>query len=144
MQKLYYLMVHQINQRLKLIKLNEGSNMKLTKQHYDGDPIQFDERPQHEQRLMMLIGGITGNYKSDYHGMEKAMSVRLNANNYPRVKALADLSGNSMNLVINDLIEVAYGVIMENATEESSDKLFETECLVREDWTNESLKKEQK
>ena len=118
--------------------------MKLSKQHYDGDPIQFEERPQHEQRLMMLIGGITGNYKSDYMGMEKAMSVRLNANNYPRVKALADLSGNSMNLVINDLIEVAYGAIMENAKEENSDTLFNAECLIREEWTNEHLKKGQK
>lgn len=118
--------------------------MKLHKQHQDGDAIQFEERPQHEQRLMMLIGGITGNYKSDYMGMEKAMSVRLNANNYPRVKALSDLSGNSMNLVINDLIEVAYGAIMENATEESSDTLFNTECLIREEWTNEYTKKEQK
>lgn len=119
--------------------------MKLIKKHHDGDPIEFDERAPHEQRLMMLIGGINGNYKSDYMGMEKAMSVRLNANNYPRVKALADLSGNSMNLVINDLIEVAYGVIMENASEESSDKLFETECSVRSEWTTDYVaNKEQK
>ena len=137
-------MVHQTNQKSKYTKLTKGSNMKLSKQHYDGDPIQFEERPQHEQRLMMLIGGITGNYKSDYMGMEKAMSVRLNANNYPRVKALADLSGNSMNLVINDLIEVAYGAIMENAKEENSDTLFNAECLIREEWTNEHLKKGQK
>lgn len=137
-------MVHQKNQKPKYTKLIKGSNMKLSKQHYDGDPIQFEERPQHEQRLMMLIGGITGNYKSDYMGMEKAMSVRLNANNYPRVKALADLSGNSMNLVINDLIEVAYGAIMENAKEENSDTLFNAECLIREEWTNEHLKKGQK
>ena len=137
-------MVHQTNQKSKYTKLTKGSNMKLSKQHYDGDPIQFEERPQHEQRLMMLIGGITGNYKSDYMGMEKAMSVRLNANNYPRVKALADLSGNSMNLVINDLIEVAYGAIMENAKEENSDTLFNAECLIREEWTNDHLKKGQK
>lgn len=113
--------------------------MKLPKKHYDGEPIEFEERAPHEQRLMMLIGGINGNYKSDYMGMEKAMSVRLNANNYPRVKALSDLSGNSMNLVINDLIEVAYGVIMENASEESGDKLFETECSVRDEWTKEYI-----
>lgn len=118
--------------------------MKLPKKHYDGDPIEFDERSPHEKRLLMLIGGIEGNYKSDYHGMEKAMSVRLNHANYPRVKALADLSGNSMNLVINDLIEVAYGVIMENASEESGDKLFETECLVREEWAKEYVPREQK
>lgn len=118
--------------------------MKLPKKHYDGDPIEFDERSPHEKRLLMLIGGIEGNYKSDYHGMEKAMSVRLNHGNYPRVKALADLSGNSMNLVINDLIEVAYGAIMENASEESGDKLFETECLVREEWAKEYVPREQK
>lgn len=113
--------------------------MKLPKKHYDGEPIEFGDRPPHEQRLMMLIGGINGNYKSDYMGMEKAMSVRLNASNYPRVKALSDLSGNSMNLVINDLIDVAYGVIMENASEESGDKLFETECSVRDEWTKEYI-----
>lgn len=118
--------------------------MKLPKTHHDGDPIEFDERLPHEQRLLMLVSGINGKYKSDYMGMEKAMSVRLNANNYPRVKALADLSGNSMNLVINDLIEVAYGVIMENASEESGDKLFETECLVREEWSKEYVPREQK
>lgn len=124
---------------MKSIKLPKGLNMKLPKKHYDGEPIDFEERAPHEQRLMMLIGGINGNYKSDYMGMEKAMSVRLNANNYPRVKALSDLSGNSMNLVINDLIEVAYGVIMENASEESGDKLFETECSVRDEWTKEYI-----
>lgn len=113
--------------------------MKLPKIHHDGDPIEFDERAPHEQRLLMLVSGINGKYKSDYMGMEKAMSVRLNANNYPRVKALSDLSGNSMNLVINDLIDVAYGVVMENASEESSDKLFETECSIREDWTKEYI-----
>lgn len=113
--------------------------MKLPERHTNGEPIEFDERNKHEQRLMMLIGGITGNYKVDYMGMEKAMSVRLNAGNYPKVKALSELSGNSMNLVINDLIEVAYGSIMENAPEESSDKLFDTECSIREQWTNEVM-----
>lgn len=123
----------------KSLETKKGSNMKLPKIHHDGDPIEFDERAPHEQRLLMLVSGINGKYKSDYMGMEKAMSVRLNANNYPRVKALSDLSGNSMNLVINDLIDVAYGVVMENASEESSDKLFETECSIREDWTKEYI-----
>ena len=40
--------------------------MKLPKKHYNGDPIEFDERSSHEKRLLMLIGGIDGNYKSDY------------------------------------------------------------------------------
>lgn len=112
--------------------------MKLTKQDHNGNPIEFDERPSHEQRLMMLVGCINGSYKTDYMGMERAISIRLNYANYPRVKALADLSGNSMNLIINDLVEVAYGVIMENASETDGNKLFQTECLIREEWSKES------
>ena len=104
----------------------------------------FDALPPHEQSLLKLISSVNGTCEMDAMGIEKACSIRFGTATYPKIKAIADLSGNSMNLVINDLIEVAYGVIMENATEESSDKLFETECLVREDWTNESLKKEQK
>lgn len=126
------------------MKLSEGLNMKLTKSNYNGEPIDFDDRPEYEQRLMMLIGGITGNYKTDYMGMEKAMSVRFNASNYPKVKALSDLSGNSINLVVNDLIEVAYGVIMENASDESGEQLFRTECSIREEWANEYQKKDKK
>lgn len=116
--------------------------MKLQMTDHKGEPIEFDDRNRYEQRLMMLVGGINGTYKTDYIGMEKAMSIRFNSANYPRVKALADLSGNSLNSVVNDLVEVAYGVIMQNATEESSDKLFETECLIREEWANEYQKKE--
>lgn len=108
--------------------------MKLTKTNYDGEPIQFDERPEHEQRLMMLVSGIKGNYKTDYTGVEKAMSIRFSGGNYPKVKALSELSGNSLNVVVNDLVEVAYGVIMENASEESAADLFKAECLIREEW----------
>lgn len=108
--------------------------MKVTKEHYDGQPIEFAERPEHEQRLMLLLAGINGNYKTDYTGVEKAMSIRFSGANYPKVKALSELSGNSLNVVVNDLVEVAYGVLMANASEESADTLFKTECLIRDEW----------
>ena len=118
--------------------------MTLQKTDYNGEPIDIDDRKNYEQRLMMLVSGINGTYKTDYFGMEKAMSIRFNSANYPRVKALADLSGNSLNSVVNDLVEVAYGMIMENSTEENSDKLFKRECLIREEWTNDYQKKDKK
>lgn len=118
--------------------------MKLGKLHNDGDPIEFDDRPAYEQRLMMLIGGVSGKYKTEYVGMERAMSIRLNAKSYPMVKALSNLSDNSMNTVINDLIEVAFGVMVENMKESDSDVLFEEQSKVMAEWMDEYQLKEKK
>lgn len=117
--------------------------MKLIKTDHKGEQIDWEDHSDHEQRLMMLISGIKGNYKTDYMGMEKAMSVRLSAMNYPKVKALSNLSGNSLNLIINDLVEVAYGVIIDNASDESAQELLNAENLARAEWVQDS-KKEQK
>ena len=43
--------------------------------------------------------------------MEKAITIRLNVLNAPKVEALAELSGLSKNLLINDLLTVAFGVL---------------------------------
>lgn len=111
--------------------------MKIQKTDYNGEPIDFDDRKRYEQKMLMLIGGVNGNYKTDYMGMERALSVRLNCLTYPKVKALSNLSGNSMNLVINDLIEVAYGVMIENMSDSDSDKLYAEERRVTKDWMDE-------
>lgn len=108
--------------------------MKVPKFDHKQEPIEFDDRSNSEQRLLMLIGGINGKYKSDYHGMEKAQSIRFSSTNYPRVKALSDLSGNSINSVVNDLVEVAYGVIQQNADDASSQKLSDAVSSAWQEW----------
>ena len=42
---------------------------------------------------MALMAAVEGNYKTDYLGMEKAITIRLNVLNAPKVEALAELSG---------------------------------------------------
>lgn len=118
--------------------------MKLQKTDYDGEPIDFEQRPPHEQRLLMLIGGVAGKYKTDYMGMERPLSIRLNCKTYPMVKALSNLSTNSMNLVINDLIEVAYGVMLENMAEEEAKVLIAEQNKINDEWIAEYQVKEDK
>ena len=90
----------------------------------------------------MLIGGISGEYKTGYIGMERPMSIRLNVKTYPMVKALSNLSRNSMNLVINDLIEVACGVMLENMKESERDLFLKEVAEIGQEWMAEYRVKE--
>ncbi len=109
--------------------------MKIKQFYDDGEPKQYlDDYSYAEQKLLMLMGGVNGNYKTDYQGVEKTQSIRFTAGTYPKVKALAELSGNSINSVVNDLVDVAYGAIMENLSEDDSNKLFDKECKIRSEF----------
>lgn len=120
--------------------------MKLTRQDHNGEPIEFMDLSDHEQLLLKLIGGATGNYHtSEGIGASKGVTVRFNTVTYPKIKALADLSGNSLNSVVNDLVEVAYGVMIDNMKNETAETLIQAECIVRgEVWGNVQSTKEQK
>ena len=118
--------------------------MKINRFHEDGEPKDdLHSYSRAEQKLLMLMGGVSSKYKADYFGMEKSQSIRFTSSSYPKVKALAELSGNSVNTIVNDMIEVAFGAIMENLSEEDSDKLFNKECLIREEWLKAYQPKEQ-
>ena len=82
----------------------------------------IDDFTQTEQKIMALMSAVEGKYHTDYLGMEKAITIRLNLLNAPKVEALAELSKLSKNLLINDLISVAFGVLEENLSEESHKK----------------------
>lgn len=119
--------------------------MKLNRFYKDGEPKDdLHSYNQAEQKLLMLMGGVSGKYKSDYFGVEKSQSIRFTSSSYPKVKALAELSGNSVNTIVNDMIEVAFGAIMQNLTDEDSQNLFNKECAIREEWLGEYQPKEQK
>lgn len=120
--------------------------MKLTRKDHNGEPIEFMDLSEHEQLLLKLIGGATGDYQtSDGIGASKGVTVRFNSITYPKIKALADLSGNSLNSVVNDLVEVAYGVMIDNMKDETVQILNQAEAVVLgEVWGNAQSNKEQK
>lgn len=111
--------------------------MKLNQFEKDGEPKDYDDYLPHEQSLLHLMSCVNGKYSSDYFGVQKAQSIRFTVSTYPKVKALADMSGNSINIIANELINLGYGVLMENLNDKARDRLFEEECRIREEWLNQ-------
>ncbi len=101
------------------------------------DIEEYEAAKPHEQSLIHLMSCVNGKYESDYMGLQKAQSIRFTYDTYPKVKALADMSGNSLNIIVNDLVKLAYGVLMENLSDEDSDKLFQKESVIRQEWSAE-------
>ncbi len=103
--------------------------------------IDFGEMSRDEQSLDMLIGGVTGIRQNDFHGLEHSMSIRLDAFNYPRVKALSILSGSSMNSIINNMLEVAYATMLERMNEEDREFLKLSVLGTSHDWLSKQTEK---
>ena len=110
----------------------------------DGEPKDYDDFLHHEQSLLHLMSCVNGKYKSDYWGVQKTQSIRFTTDTYPKIKALADMSGNSINVIVNDLVKLAYGVVIENLGEKDSDTLFAEECRIRKELLDDYQPKEQK
>ena len=104
----------------------------------------LDDFTKGEQKLMALMAGVQGNYETDYMGMEKAITIRANVINAPKIDALAELSGLSKNLVINDLLELAFYVLQDNLKEEDAQKFLELESQKMEEWISQYKAKESK
>lgn len=97
----------------------------------------LDDFTQGEQKLMALMSGVHGNYKTDYFGMEKAITIRANAIVAPKIDAFAELSGLSKNIVINDLLELAFYVLQENLGEEDAKKFSQIESMKLQEWISQ-------
>lgn len=104
----------------------------------------LDDFTKGEQKLMALMAGVQGNYETDYMGMEKAITIRANVINAPKIDALAELSGLSKNLIINDLLELAFYVLQDNLKEEDAQKFLELESQKMEEWISQYKAKESK
>jgi hypothetical protein len=119
--------------------------IKLNRVDHNGEPIEFFDLSEHEQLLLKLISGANGNYQTlEGIGASKGVTVRFNSITYPKIKALADLSGNSLNSVVNDLVEVAFGIMIDNMSEDTASKLFEAERAVLSDVWGTPQSKEKK
>lgn len=94
----------------------------------------IDDYTRGEQKLMGLMAAVRGAYDTDYIGMEKAITVRMNCVVAPKVDAMAELSGLSKNLIINDLIELGLRVLEENLSEEDYKLYSATESKKMQEW----------
>lgn len=104
----------------------------------------LDDYSRGEQKLIALMAGVQGNYQTDYMGMEKPITIRTNVINTPKVETLVELSGLSKNLVINDLLELAFHVLEENLKDEDAARFSQIESKKMEEWMTQYRLKEQK
>lgn len=104
----------------------------------------LDDYTQGEQKLMALMAGVQGNYQTDYMGMEKPITIRANVINAPKIDALSELSGLSKNLVINDLLELAFYVLQDNLKDEDAERFSQLETKKMEEWMSQYRAKDDK
>ena len=93
----------------------------------------FDALPPHEQSLLKLISSVNGTCEMDAMGIEKACSIRFGTDNYPKIKAIADLSGNSLNIIVNELVQVAIGTLISNMNEEEIKTLIDASKVIEQE-----------
>ena len=93
----------------------------------------FDALPPHEQSLLNLISSVNGTCEMDAMGIEKACSIRFGTATYPKIKAIADLSGNSLNIIVNELVQVAIGTLISNMNEEEIKTLIDASKVIEQE-----------
>ncbi len=85
----------------------------------------YEKIPPHQRSLVDLVESISGRCSKDIIAADKVCTVRLNYDTYPKVKAIVDLSGNSLNTVVNELLTVALAAVVSNMEEEPLNTLLE-------------------
>ena len=93
----------------------------------------FDALPPHEQSLLKLISSVNGTCEMDAMGIDKACSIRFGTATYPKIKAIADLSGNSLNIIVNELVQVAIGTLISNMNEEEIKTLIDASKVIEQE-----------
>lgn len=107
--------------------------------------VDLDDYTEAEQQLLKLMAGVRGQLSTDYWGMEKAITVRLNIKNVPEVEALSDLANLSKNIVINEVLELGFRVLSENLNDEDKKKYFAKVREKHDDWlSNYRTQKDEK
>lgn len=99
----------------------------------------LDDYTEAEQDLLMLMSGLRQRYKTDYVGMEKAITVRLDCSNTPRVEAYAQLSGLSKNLVINRFLNLGFQVMIENLSDDDLELFTDLSNTKMQEWMKECV-----
>ena len=79
----------------------------------------YEKIPPHQRSLVDLVESISGRCSKDIVAADKVCTVRLTYETYPQVKAIVDLSGNSLNTVVNELLTVALAAVISNMKDEA-------------------------
>lgn len=98
--------------------MNENRSMNIF------EPENYHTLAPHERSLFNLIASVSGNCSMDAMAADKTCTIRFSYETYPQMKAIADLSGNSLNTVANELVKVALGTMLSNMDEEEVKTLF--------------------
>lgn len=82
------------------------------------DIEKYEKMKPHERSLVDLVESISGQCSKDIIAVDKSCTIRLNYDVYPTVKAMVDLSGNSLNTVVNELLTVSLAAVVSNLNKE--------------------------
>lgn len=97
----------------------------------------YDAIPPHQRSLDRIIDSMRQDPPNYISGLEKTTTIRFNDQTYPRIKAIANLSGNSLNSVVNELVQVAIGEVLSSMTHEESTRFAKESLTVHEEWIEE-------
>ena len=103
--------------------------------------LEFNEMTRQEQSLDLLTSALYGAKKSGGSQIEHSLSIRLDMYNYPRIKTLSDLSGSSMNNIINAMLDVAYATTLEKMNEGDVELLKDHVLATSHSWISEQMEK---
>lgn len=78
----------------------------------------YEKMQRHERSLVDLVESISGRCSKDTVAVDKSCTIRLNYDVYPQVKAMVDLSGNSLNTVVNELLTISLAAVISNLDDE--------------------------
>ena len=100
-----------------------------------------NEVPRYNDNLDLLTSALYGAKKVGSSQLEHSLSIRLDIFNYPRVKTLSDLSGTSMNNIINAMLDVAYATTIESMPEGDAQLLKDHVLATGHNWISEQTEK---
>ena len=93
--------------------------------------------PPHERSLKRIVDSMREDPPQQTSGLERTSTIRFNDQTYPRIKAIANLSGNSLNSVVNELVQVAIGVVISNMGDEEVKRFNKESVAVLDEWVED-------
>ena len=82
------------------------------------DIEKYEMMKPHERSLLDLVESISGRCSKSIVTVDKTCTIRLNYDVYPQVRAMVELSGNSLNTVVNELLTVSLAAVTSNLDDE--------------------------
>jgi len=97
----------------------------------------YESIPPHERSLKRIVESMRDDEPTQTSGLEKTSTIRFNDQTYPRIKAIANISGNSLNSVVNELVQIAVGEVISQMTDEEVTRFAKESLAVLEEWVDD-------